>query len=79
MPSLTTLAALRSLHVDSVTDDEEEAIIIGLPNLSVFNGTNLHGDDIQNEHIYSRTMQERRDSRDEAANKQVEKDENQEV
>ena len=73
LPSLTTLPALRSLHVDSTTDAEEEAVIIGLPNMSVFNGTNLHGDENEHEHIYSRTMQERRDSRDEAAlNKQVE-------
>ena len=81
LPSLTTLPALRSLHVDSVTDAEEEAVIIGLPNMSVFNGTNLHGDENEHEHIYSRTMQERRDSRDEAAlNKQVEeKHEKQEV
>ena len=74
LPSLKTLPVLRSLHVDSTTEDEEEAIIIGLPNMSVFNGTNLHGDEDENEHIYSRTMQERRDSRDEAAlNRGVEK------
>ena len=42
--------------------------------MSVFNGTNLHGDEGEHEHIYSRTMQERRDSRDEAAlNRGVEK------
>ena len=65
IPSLASLPSLRALHVDSTTDEEEEALIIGLPNMSVFNGTNLHGDEDGNEDIYSRTIRERRDSRDE--------------
>jgi cell division septum initiation protein DivIVA len=43
--SLQTLPCLRELHADATTDDEEERIIIGLPSMAIFNGTNLLGDD----------------------------------